>query len=338
MAGVFLLAGTRILERWHAEVMALEGAGDMSEGAELYVTLEPCNHRGKTPPCTEAIVDAGIRKVYVAMRDSNPEVCGGGVERLKNSGVEVEVGLCQEQARSLNCAWLHSLKSSLPYLLLKLALSKNDALSYPRGDSRQWISSNASRALVSRLRAGVDAIMVGSGTLIRDNPRLTNRTARGRKPLRVVLDSELRGSLKSNIFLSSVQDSSGQTVVFCRKSAASKKIDSLIRAGIEVHICEASESGMGVSLIEVLTVLSSRGVSSILCEGGGVLAEAILREGFCQQLLLFRSGKEIGAASGVSFFPPKESWASKYPGVAICELSSRSVGSDIMEVYQIGVG
>ncbi len=177
----------------HAEVEALAAAGEAARGADLYVTLEPCNHQGKTPPCTQAILAAGVRRVIIATPDPNPQVAGGGAEFLAAQGVAITMGVLETEARRLNEAWLHYVNTGRPWVVAKAACSLDGKIATVGGES-QWLTGEAARALGHRLRHRVDAMVVGIGTVLADDPQLTTRRPRGRgkDPIRVVLDSRLR--------------------------------------------------------------------------------------------------------------------------------------------------
>ena len=177
----------------HAEVEALRQAGAAAQGADLYVTLEPCNHQGRTPPCTQAILAAGVSRVLIATRDPNPQVEGGGAEYLESKGVKVEAGLLAAEARRLNAAWFHWTNTGRPWVIAKAACSLDGKIATANGES-QWLTGEAARAYGHRLRHRVDAILVGIDTVLADDPQLTTRLPRGRSqdPIRIVLDSRLR--------------------------------------------------------------------------------------------------------------------------------------------------
>ncbi|MCA9180723.1 MAG: bifunctional diaminohydroxyphosphoribosylaminopyrimidine deaminase/5-amino-6-(5-phosphoribosylamino)uracil reductase RibD, partial [Planctomycetales bacterium] len=183
----------------HGEVNALDAAGDKARGATLYVVLEPCNHFGRTPPCTERILRSGVSRVVWAIDDPNPDVSGNGGLRLRDAGIETCSGVLQSEASELNALWLHSIQHKKPYLLLKLACSSDNKIARADGSS-QWISSEVARAQVHRLRRQYDAILVGARTVLQDDPRLSNRSGRGQNPLRIVVDSKLRVSPRAQMF------------------------------------------------------------------------------------------------------------------------------------------
>jgi diaminohydroxyphosphoribosylaminopyrimidine deaminase / 5-amino-6-(5-phosphoribosylamino)uracil reductase len=259
----------------HAEVNALGEAGAQSQGATLYVTLEPCNHFGKTPPCTEAIIRAGIRRVVIAVRDPNPAVKGGGIERLREAELDVEVGLLEDIACELTRGWRKWLSTREPAVILKLATSLDGKITAPNS---RWLSGPISRAHVQRLRSSVDAVMVGAGTVEADNPQLTNRSGRGGQPLRVVLDSKLRTKRSSALYQPPLAQG---TLVFCGKDASGR--EELEAQGVQVIQTPRPK----VELHSVLSSLGEMGIQTVLCEGGAELAASLLREGRVDLLLLY---------------------------------------------------
>src|SRR3990167_17838 len=175
----------------HAEINALKEAGARTNGGEMYVTLEPCNHFGKTPPCTDAIIKAGIKKVFVGMKDPNPLVSGKGIKRLLNAGIKVETGMLEEKCRYINEPYIKYMKTRAPFVTLKLASTLDGKIASAAGDSK-WITGEAARRFAHRMRAEADAVMVGIGTVLKDNPELTTRLVKGKDPVRIVVDSKLR--------------------------------------------------------------------------------------------------------------------------------------------------
>ena len=226
----------------HAEVEALRQAGEAARGADLYVTLEPCNHQGRTPPCTQAVLAAGVRRVVIATLDPNPQVAGGGAEYLKSQGVAVETGVLEEEARRLNEAWFHWIETGLPWVIAKAACSLDGKIATAGGES-QWLTGEAARAYGHRLRHRVDAILVGINTALSDDPQLTTRLPRGRgqDPIRVVLDSRLRLPLTAKLLH---LDSPAPTWVACTSEAPPEKIKAIKDLGAEVLVFAAG-SGPG---------------------------------------------------------------------------------------------
>ncbi len=277
----------------HAEVVALERAGDKARGATLYVTLEPCTHFGRTPPCTDAIIRAGLKRVVIATLDPNPLVSGKGVERLKKAGIEVSVGILEEEAKRLNEDFFLYITQKRPYITLKWAQSVDGSLATKRGDS-QWISSQKSRDFAHRLRAEATAILVGINTVLRDNPKLTVRAFEWeRQPMRVVLDPQLKIPEDCNL----VRDGQAQTIIFTA-SEDREKIKRLEEKGIKVLLAPVKDRRL--DLKEVLRELYFLEVMHLLVEGGAVTLTSFIREGLFDRLwvfigpLLIGEGKRIG--------------------------------------------
>ncbi len=269
----------------HAEVIALREAGVRAEGATLYVTMEPCCHHGKTPPCSEAVIRSGIARVVAAMTDPNPKVCGGGFASLRRNNIECESGLFEDRARKLNEAYIKYIRTGLPYLTLKLAMTLDGKIAALDGSSK-WITGPEARKRVHLLRSWSDAVMVGSGTVLADNPRLTVRDAEGRDPLRVIPDSRLRTPLDAHVFADA-------RALVVATAADRAKAEELRRRGIEVW--EMNGNGAGIPLTDMLAGLGARQVTSVLCEGGGTLAGSLLREKLVDKLHLFIAPKILGA-------------------------------------------
>jgi len=256
----------------HAEVIALASAGSSAAGATLYVTLEPCCHHGKTPPCTEAILAAGIARVVVAMRDPFPEVSGRGLKALEAAGLAVETGCEAERARALNAPYLKRLVTGLPFVTAKWALTLDGKTAVRSGDSR-WISSELSRGLVHELRGRMDAILVGIGTIEADDPLLTARPPGPRCPARIVLDSEARLPVLSRLAQTARE---APVVVAVTDRATPAHRERLIRLGCEV----AAFPGQGrVPIVPLLEDLGRRGMTHVLVEGGGRALGSFLDEG-----------------------------------------------------------
>jgi len=301
MVGAVVLRDGRVVgEGWHAvyggphaEVMALRAAGEAARGATLVVTQEPCAHAGKTPPCTEAIRAAGIRRVVYATADPNP-VAAGGAAVLRAAGLEVEGGLAEDAARALNAPFFHRFgpEAWRPWVLLKLALSLDGRLTDAAGHSR-WITGPRARAAAHRLRAGVDAVLVGSGTALVDDPLLTarGRVRPRRPPVRVVWDRRLR--LPPTARLLATLD---QAPVWILTDPAHH--DPAARAALEAR---GARLLPGATLHEGLTSLRREGIDSVLVEGGAALAGALLREGFVDRLALFVAPRLLGPGGADPF-------------------------------------
>ena len=323
--------------RDHAEIVALKTAGEKAHGATLYVTLEPCNHKGRTGPCTEAIIAAGVQRVVAAMEDPNPVTCGRGFERLRAAGIEVESGVCEEEARCLNEAFACWIRTGRPFVTLKAALTLDGQLALrdeskkihkrkkaPRRAHREWITSEESRAEVHRMRHAADALLTGIGTIQADDPLLTDRSGLPRrKPLlRVILDSRLSLSPRSRI----VKTADDDVLVFTTESANSRKARALEKTGAEV-VKLHSRAGR-ISLEAVLTELGRREILSVLLEAGPTLNGAALATGIVHKLFLFYAPKIAGAARVPFAIAPNL----KLP--ALQKVRAQSFGPDIgMEAY-----
>jgi len=298
MVGAVVVKGGQVVGRgWHrraglphAEVEALNDAGDAARGAELYVTLEPCNHHGKTPPCTQAILAAGVRRVVLAARDPNPRVTGGGADFLASQGVEVAAGLLAEEARRLNEAWFHFVETGRPWVMAKAACSLDGKIAAAGGES-QWLTGPAARSLGRRLRHQADAILVGIGTVLADDPQLTTRLPRGRgkDPIRVVLDSRLRLPLTARLLH---LNSEAPTWVATTSQAPPEKVRALEGAGAKVLVVPASAGR--VSLPALLAELAARQVQSLLVEGGAETLGGFFDERLINQFYFFFAPKILG--------------------------------------------
>lgn len=270
----------------HAEVMALAQAGEDARGGTLYVTLEPCNHQGRTPPCVDAILAAGIRRVVVSCLDPNPAVVGGGAQRLSDAGIEVEIGVAQADARVIIAPWTKFITTGMPYISLKLALSLDGRIATRTGASK-WVTGPEARAKVQELRARHDAVAVGIGTALADDPRLTVRDVAvlpsGRAPVRIVFDSRLRLPLNSRLAQTAREV---PTWVLAGGDAPEDAEQALVDAGCSVVRVPNSAEGR-VDVAAALRLLGAQGVVSMLVEGGAELAGSILASRQADELHAF---------------------------------------------------
>ncbi|WP_240910221.1 bifunctional diaminohydroxyphosphoribosylaminopyrimidine deaminase/5-amino-6-(5-phosphoribosylamino)uracil reductase RibD [Desulfopila sp. IMCC35008] len=270
----------------HAEIHALADAGSQAQGATMYVTLEPCNHTGKTPPCSHAVAKAGVSRVVVGMRDPNPLVDGSGIDYLQEHGIEVHSGVLEAQCRTINLPFLKHITTGLPYLIMKAGISLDGKLNYESGTSG-WITGTESGKYVHRLRNRYDSIMVGCNTVLIDNPSLTTRLAKGqgRDPVRVILDRELRIPLNAKVFSAT---SGAYCWIFCSKDADENKIDQLQRKGVKVsRISHLSETEL--DLPEMLKLIGKAGICSVLIEGGAALHGSFMRQKLFDYAYLFQA-------------------------------------------------
>jgi diaminohydroxyphosphoribosylaminopyrimidine deaminase/5-amino-6-(5-phosphoribosylamino)uracil reductase len=266
----------------HAEVGALAQAGERARGGTLVVTLEPCCHHGRTPPCSEAVIAAGVARVVLALRDPNPQVDGGGIERLRAAGIEVIEGVAEAEARALNAPFLHRLATGRPLGILKWAMSLDGRTALPNGAS-QWISGPAAREWVHRLRAECDAVIVGGGTVRHDDPLLTSRGRRSPEPLRLVLSRSLDLPPAARLW-----EPGAPTLVAHDGEAPAEqrqRLDALGVERLELSICEPAP---------LLEVLATRGCNQVLWECGAELAAAALRQGCVQRIAAITAPKLLG--------------------------------------------
>ncbi len=291
--GAVLVKNGRVIARGHharaggphAEVVALRAAGQRAEGADLYTTLEPCNHWGKTPPCSLAIVQAGVRRVVVGSRDPNPVVNGRGLARLRRSGVEVVADVLREECDAIDEHWFHYIRSGRPFVTLKAAITLDGKIATRGGDSR-WVTGEAAREEVHRLRDRVDAVLVGASTARADDPLLTTRLAggKGRDAIRVVLDTRLR--LPPGLKLFHVR-SAAHTLV-ATGSAKQRRFG----PGVETVRCRTQ--GGRIDLGDLLSKLAQRGITHLLVEGGAEVHAAFLAAGLVDRVVLFIAPKLLG--------------------------------------------
>ncbi|MFL5345186.1 MAG: bifunctional diaminohydroxyphosphoribosylaminopyrimidine deaminase/5-amino-6-(5-phosphoribosylamino)uracil reductase RibD [Hyalangium sp.] len=297
--GAVLVKGGRIIARGftqpagqaHAEVMALRAAGPRARGADLYTTLEPCNHYGRTPPCTLAILEAGVRRVISASWDPNPKVNGKGIAKLRRHGVEVLTGVLEQEADWLNRAFFKAIGTGMPYVTLKAAVTLDGKLATATGDSR-WVTGEPARAWVHQLRNRVDVILVGANTVRLDDPQLTTRLpgGGGRDAVRVVVDSHLSLKPKHTVF---TQRSKAKTVLATLEAPEGRKARRFTEQGVEVW--QVREKRGRVDLKALLARIAQQGLNHVLVEGGAELYGSFLRERLADELALFLAPKLVGS-------------------------------------------
>lgn len=328
VGAVIVREGKIIAEGWHrkagtphAEVHALNMAGELAKNSTLYVTLEPCSHFGRTPPCANKIVEAGIKKVVVAMQDPNPKVAGRGIEILKSAGIEVEVGILEDEAQKLNEVFLKWITKKLPFVTLKFACSLDGKIATWAGES-QWISSAESRKFTHHLRDIHDAIMVGSGTVLADNPTLTTRLVEGKNPARIIVDSLAKTPLDFNV----ICDKKARTIFAVTENAPREKISVLKNAGVEIIF---AGSGDKVDLKILLEQLAELEITSVLVEGGGTLNFSLLEKNLVDKIYAFIAPKILGgknaktAVEGAGFEKLSDA-------VNLKNLTTEKIGDDIL--------
>ena len=272
----------------HAEVLALSAAGQVARGATLYVTLEPCSHFGRTPPCVKAIIQAGVTRVVAGMIDPNPRVSGRGVRALRRAGIVVDVPVCEEECRRANEVFVKHVTRNLPFVVLKLAASLDGRIATSTGDSK-WVTGETARRYVHGLRSRYDAVLVGSGTVLADDPRLTCRLPRGRDPWRIVLDRRLRTPVAATLL---EQTPVEKTILVAgdRSSRARRKR----LEGIGVQVWSFSVRNGTIPFKQLLRKLSRAGITSVMIEGGAITASRAISEGIVDKVLCFCAPKLIG--------------------------------------------
>ncbi|KPJ78661.1 MAG: hypothetical protein AMJ54_02535 [Deltaproteobacteria bacterium SG8_13] len=281
--------------RAHAEVNAIDAAGSAAAGGTLYVTLEPCNHAGRTPPCTEKILAAGIRRVVVAMADPNPHVRGGGMDLLRKQGVEIAAGVQESRARRLNEAFIKYITTGVPFVVVKCAATLDGWIATRSGDSK-WVSGERSRDYVHRLRHAMDAILVGIETVERDDPQLTVRLndVEGIHPRRIILDTHLRISDHSRVLRS---EDGGDTIVVTGPSVDNERIKKV--AGRGVRVLPAPVKNDRIDMHALMPLLGRMQITSLLIEGGGAVISSALQDRVADKVLFFYAPKILGGDDGV---------------------------------------
>ena len=334
MVGAVLVKDDRVVgegfhvydKRDHAEVIALKKAGKKARGATLYVTLEPCCTTGRTGPCTKAIIAAGVKRVVAAVKDPNPAVAGRGISELRRAGILVTTGFGEEVTRILNTDFAKWIRTGLPYVALKAALTLDGQIAQREG-SVTWITSKRSRESVQNLRYEADALLTGIGTVLADNPRLTDRTGepRRRRLLRAVVDSRLRMPLKSKL----VKSAKGDLVIFTTRPADSPKARALVSAGADVVRVPAKRGH--ADLHAVVRELGRRDILNVLLEAGAELNGAALQAGIVDKMILFYAPKIMGTG-GVPMARIPSRWFAKSP--VLKNISVHTCGPDfVVEGY-----
>ena len=302
----------------HAEVAALQAAGERARGATLYVNLEPCNHHGLTPPCSDALIASGVARVVAAVRDPNP-IAGGGTDRLRNAGITVDFGVREAEARELNAPFFNSFSSERPWVTLKVAVSLDGAIAGEKR-TREWLTNDESRNLVQRMRANHDAIAVGVETALADDPHLTARTNPPPRvpPLRVVFDRSARLSTQS-----ALARTAGETPTLLVTASTTRLPADLANSGVEA--LPAHDVG------EALRKLRVRGIKSLMVEGGAGLAASFLAGGHVDRLVVFRAPVILGHGALGAFSGIASQEMEHAPRFEL--LGTRALGDDVMSVY-----
>jgi diaminohydroxyphosphoribosylaminopyrimidine deaminase/5-amino-6-(5-phosphoribosylamino)uracil reductase len=281
----------------HAEVHAFRMAGEHAKGATLYVTLEPCSHYGKTPPCAILVMESGVKRVVIAMEDPNPQVAGSGIRLLREAGIEVEVGVLEEESKRLNERFVHNMLTGRPFVISKAAMTLDGKIAAYNGHSK-WVTGEEARKNVHELRHQTDAILVGINTVLADNPRLTTRleTGAGKNPVRVILDSELRTPLDALL----TDCSQASTWIAAASDADPVRAKALEEKGVEILLLSRNEHGL--DLKELLAKIYQKGITDIIVEGGSQVNSAFLREGLIDKFIVYIAPKILGGLHSLTPF------------------------------------
>lgn len=300
----------------HAEIIALKRAGQNAKGATLYVNLEPCVHWGATPPCVDTIIKAGIRKVYISIIDPIPLVNGKGVEKLRKANIDVEIGLCEDEAKELNEIYLKYVQTKLPFVILKAAITLDGKIATREGESK-WITSEASRKVAHKLRSIVDGVLVGVGTVITDNPSLTVRAVKGKDPFRIVMDTDLKTPTDANIL-------GGKCIIATTDGVSKERIDALTK---KAKLWLFPKNGKGrIDIKTVVKRAGEEGMTSILIEGGEEVYTSALASNVVDKVYLFIAPKILG--DGIPF--TKLSTPKLKDALTLRKLKYKKIGDDIL--------
>ena len=315
----------------HAEVNAIDAAGKLAKGATLYVTLEPCNHTGRTPPCTRKILDAGIKRVVVSMMDPNEDVAGGGAKFLEQQGIRVTTGVCREQARKLIEAFVKFVRTRRPFVITKCAATLDGRIATRSGDSK-WVTGEKSRQFVHRLRHAVDGILVGINTVRTDNPSLTTRLpgGLGKDPVRIILDTHLSISPEAKLLR---QESAADTILVVGKPLMQDKQTALEKDGIRV-IQSKLKNGL-IDMDALMDRLGAMGLTSLLIEGGSRVLTSAFNAGIVDKVFFFYAPKILGGDDGIPICsgPGPELMSQS---ITVNNINVRRFGDDVMIEGYIG--
>ncbi len=335
MVGAVMVKRGRVVgEGWHravggphAEVWALQAAGAGAKGATVYVSLEPCCYYGRTPPCTDALIAAGVARVVAACRDPNPQVAGKGVQQLRKAGMAVDVGLLEAEAKRLNEGYFKRVTTGLPFVSLKAAMSLDGKIATAAGESR-WITGEKARALGHRLRAAHDAVLTGVGTVLADDPELTVRLARGRTPLRVVADSRAQTPSRARLLAADERP----PIIAVTRQAPETRVRRLEKAGATVWRLPARHGQ--VDLRALMERLVAVGANSVLVEAGGSLNAGALEAGLVDRVYFFIAPMLIGGAEAIT---PVEGKGARKLAQAwrLRSVRVRRVGEDVLVVGEV---
>ena len=274
---------------WHAEINAIKDANGNVKGTTLYITLEPCCHYGKTPPCVDTLIKEKIGRVVVGILDPNPGVNGKGIKTLRSKGIKVDIRILEDECLHLNEHYFKFIKSGIPYVTVKYAQTLDGRIATKTGNS-QWISSEALRTYTHRLRAVNDCIMVGVGTVIADDPQLTVRYAKGKNPLRIIVDSKLRIPLRSSVLK---DNNTYLTTIATTSKASAKKVAVIKKLGAEVLVVKKDKND-AVNLRDLLRELGKRGIASVMVEGGSDIITSLLKANLVDKMIILTAPKIMG--------------------------------------------
>ncbi|HWR44793.1 bifunctional diaminohydroxyphosphoribosylaminopyrimidine deaminase/5-amino-6-(5-phosphoribosylamino)uracil reductase RibD [Sporomusa sp.] len=307
----------------HAEIHALAQAGDLAKGATVYVTLEPCSHHGRTGPCADALIQAGVKKVVVAMTDPNPLVAGNGLTRLRSAGIDVVEGVLAAEAAKINEVFIKWIVTGMPWGVLKTAMSLDGKIAAYTGHSK-WITCSAAREHVHKLRDTYDGILVGIGTVLADNPELTTRLpSTGQNPVRIIVDSMARTPLSAKV----VTDGQAQTIIAVSWAAPAERVEALRSRGVEVLTLEQTPTG--IDLRHLFKILGERRITSVLVEGGAAINASVLAANLIDKVHCFIAPKILGGKNA-----PSPVGGMGIPAVdqaiMLEETTAESIGTDIL--------
>jgi diaminohydroxyphosphoribosylaminopyrimidine deaminase/5-amino-6-(5-phosphoribosylamino)uracil reductase len=306
----------------HAEIIALQQAREEARGAILYLNLEPCTHYGKTPPCAPQVIEAGVKRVVIGMEDPNPLVKGKGIEILRKAGLDVAVGILEKECRRVNEAFCKYILKKEPFVILKVAATLDGKMATRNGDSK-WISGEASRRFVHKLRDQVDGVMVGIGTVLKDDPLLTARIRGGRDPYRIVLDSRLKVPEEAKV----IGTSPSKAIIATTELAPKDKIEKFEKRGVQVLVLDSKEGR--VNLKSCLSKLGEIGMMNLLVEGGSQVNGSFLDEGLIDKLLLFLSPRLIGDHQALGIFGGRGVFILP-KAIVLKEIKTKRLGEDIL--------
>ena len=322
--------------RPHAETEALKRAGAAAKGATAYVTLEPCAHHGKTPPCAEALIAAGVARAVVALQDPDPRVDGGGIRLMRQAGIDTEIGLCEAEAAEVNAGFLLRVREGRPLVTLKLATTLDGRIATRTGHS-QWITGEPARRAAHLLRATHDAVLVGAGTAAHDDPSLTCRLPgmEARSPVRIVVDGRMRLPLTHALVATAKKYPTWLATLAAQSREEAERRKAFADCGVTVFDASPDSDG-NPDLAQILRVLAERGITRLLVEGGGRIAAALVKAGLVDRLVWFRAPRLIGGdgVSAVAGFGVDQ--LREAAGFRL--VSSVPVGADAMDTYTVERG